>query len=164
MLTGTFTVGHTSHIHATGHSRIFIKGSCSARASDEWVFAGRQREMTLLLFFIAVDAKHYPRKRAQLIHSTVYVPAVHLTDILLCSPSRAIFPFLIPHFLSPRARCLASSTFLRVISAAISSSQYFILARTKKKDIARGEAYSRPTLLRMMNRGTCKANLSQNGL
>lgn len=119
--------------------------------------------MTLLLFFIAVYAKHYPHKLAQLIHSTVYVHAVNLTDILLHSPSIAVFLFLFPHFLSPRARRLASSTFLRVISAAISSSQY-LFGKEREKRHSEEEAYSRPTLLHVINWGTCKPNLSQNGL
>lgn len=44
-----------------GPVALFIKGPCGTRAADEWVFAGRQCEITRLLFFIAVSAKRYPR-------------------------------------------------------------------------------------------------------
>lgn len=44
-----------------GTVALFIKDPCGTRAADEWVFAGRQCEITRLLFFIAVSAKRYSR-------------------------------------------------------------------------------------------------------
>lgn len=59
-MTRTVTVGHTSHIYKIGHRRILSRDTCSPGAADAWVFAGRQCERILQLFFFrAVFAKHY---------------------------------------------------------------------------------------------------------
>lgn len=71
---------HHTYIPITGHSHILIKDAGSTWAADEWAAAGRKCEITWLLFFLAVFAKHYPRKHAQILRRTGCVPAFILTD------------------------------------------------------------------------------------
>lgn len=82
-----------------GPAALFIKDPCGTRAADEWVFAGRQCEITRLLFFITVSAKRYPRAHTPDFCGTARRFAAILTDnylpnlqASLRSPSSS-FPF-----------------------------------------------------------------------
>lgn len=117
-LAGTFAVGHTSHIHKAGPSCTFIKDPCGTWAADEWVFAGRQCEITRLLFFIAISAKHYPlahtsrflRDRMPIrCHPDWQLPSKSTS---LATFSIVVFPFLL---VFPQAPSLTSISFLHVI-------------------------------------------------
>lgn len=82
-------------MHTTGHSHLLTKDIYSTWAADEWVFAGRQCEITQLLFF---NAKHCQHKHALLPHRTAlpvcdnsfalsYHSSLLIFSICFCPPS-----------------------------------------------------------------------------